>query len=207
MKIDYLSATLTTKARAELLDKFTKETHMGLVCSDALARGIDIPDVDVVFSYDVPRHIKTYIHRIGRTARAGRHGTAITLLPSNELTHFKKLLNNAGKTIGEEITVNSDIETEFASIYTKSLMSLRIELQVKKRMEKIKTKKMFLRNMPSENNSQLTGLEKLQREINSNFESKYSKDGEEKVPRKFRKNKQNKNRFDKKKLKVKTNDL
>lgn len=63
-----------------------------LVCSDALARGIDIPDVDIVISYDPPRHIKTYIHRIGRTARAGRHGTAITLLTQKELNTFNVCL-------------------------------------------------------------------------------------------------------------------
>lgn len=59
-----------------------------LVCTDALARGIDIPQVDIVISYDPPRHIKTYIHRIGRTARAGRPGTAITLLNQNEWSDF-----------------------------------------------------------------------------------------------------------------------
>ena len=59
-----------------------------VVCSDALARGIDIPDVDIVISYDPPRHIKTYIHRIGRTARAGRPGTAITLLTQKEQPSF-----------------------------------------------------------------------------------------------------------------------
>lgn len=59
-----------------------------VVCSDALARGIDIPDVDIVISYDPPRHIKTYIHRIGRTARAGKPGTAITLLTPKEQQVF-----------------------------------------------------------------------------------------------------------------------
>lgn len=59
-----------------------------VVCSDALARGIDIPDVDIVISYDPPRHITTYIHRIGRTARAGKQGTAITILASTEQKAF-----------------------------------------------------------------------------------------------------------------------
>lgn len=60
-----------------------------LICSDALARGIDVPNIDVVISYEPPRHIRTYIHRIGRTARAGRPGTAITLLTVEEQVHFK----------------------------------------------------------------------------------------------------------------------
>lgn len=82
--ISELSATLKPKARSDILSEFSKGKISGLVCSDALARGIDIPDVDIVVSYDPARHIKTYIHRIGRTARAGRLGTAITLLTESE---------------------------------------------------------------------------------------------------------------------------
>lgn len=59
-----------------------------LICSDALARGIDISNVDVVISYEVPRHIKTYIHRVGRTARAGKKGTAITILTHDDKERF-----------------------------------------------------------------------------------------------------------------------
>ena len=59
-----------------------------MICSDALARGIDVPEVDIVISYDCARHIKTHIHRVGRTARAGRPGTAITILSSEEIDKF-----------------------------------------------------------------------------------------------------------------------
>lgn len=83
-KIAELSATLKPKTRSDILSSFSKGEVRGLICSDALARGIDIPDVDIVVSYDPARHIKTYIHRIGRTARAGRLGTAITLVTEAE---------------------------------------------------------------------------------------------------------------------------
>ena len=54
-----------------------------LVSSDAMARGIDVPEVSAVILYDVPPLIETYIHRVGRTARAGKVGTAYTItLPS-----------------------------------------------------------------------------------------------------------------------------
>lgn len=59
-----------------------------LISSDALARGIDLPGIEVVISYDPPRHPKTYIHRVGRTARAGKFGTAISLLTETELLRF-----------------------------------------------------------------------------------------------------------------------
>lgn len=56
-----------------------------LICSDAMARGMDIDDVQYVISYDPPPYIKTYIHRVGRTARAGKEGTALSLLQKKEV--------------------------------------------------------------------------------------------------------------------------
>lgn len=60
-----------------------------LIGTDALARGIDVPDCKYVVSYDPPRNIKTYIHRVGRTGRAGRVGQAVTLLLPNQIGLFK----------------------------------------------------------------------------------------------------------------------
>ena len=56
-----------------------------LICSDAMARGMDIGNVQYVISYDPPPYIKTYIHRVGRTARAGKEGIALTLLQKKEV--------------------------------------------------------------------------------------------------------------------------
>lgn len=53
-----------------------------------MARGIDVPDVSSVISYDVPRNIETYIHRIGRTARAGKSGIAYTLSLPAEVSNL-----------------------------------------------------------------------------------------------------------------------
>ena len=59
-----------------------------LVCSDAMARGMDMPLVDHVINYDVPTHLQTYVHRVGRTARAGRRGKAFTLLKRGQEAGF-----------------------------------------------------------------------------------------------------------------------
>lgn len=76
-----------------------------IVCTDALARGIDLPGVQCVISYSAPKHLKTYIHRAGRTARAGSSGTAVTLLHTTQVGHFKSLLKHAEKTNVEEVCI------------------------------------------------------------------------------------------------------
>ena len=65
--------------RTETLDKFKAGDIRLLVCSDVAARGLDIPAVSHVFNFDVPTHAEDYVHRIGRTGRAGRKGHALTL--------------------------------------------------------------------------------------------------------------------------------
>lgn len=68
-----------------------------VVCSDVLARGVDIFNVDAVINYDVPVHIRTYVHRAGRTARAGRVGTVVTLLLSKQAHHFREMVRQADR--------------------------------------------------------------------------------------------------------------
>ncbi|GAB1862945.1 Putative atp-dependent rna helicase dbp73d-like protein [Camponotus japonicus] len=94
-----LSAQLAPKQRESVLGKFASaEIHI-LISSDALARGLDIPDIQLVVSYDVPKHIKGYIHRAGRTGRAGKPGIAITLLTPNQVGIFKQMLSGAHKVV------------------------------------------------------------------------------------------------------------
>ena len=68
-----------------------------LVCSDVIARGLDLPSVSHVISYDTPIDMRKYVHRVGRTARAGREGTAWTLVEKQEATHFKRMIASAGR--------------------------------------------------------------------------------------------------------------
>eukprot|EP00392_Amoebophrya_sp_AT5.2_P001892 g1897.t1 len=66
-----------------------------LVCSDVAARGLDLPNVDAVVNVDVPKFLKTYIHRVGRTARGGKVGKAVTMVTLKDVPAFKKMLKES----------------------------------------------------------------------------------------------------------------
>lgn len=78
----------TQGQRKDALDRFRSGQLQILVATDVAARGIDIPKLTYVFNYDLPDEAENYIHRIGRTGRAGERGTAYTLCSEDELTHL-----------------------------------------------------------------------------------------------------------------------
>ncbi len=75
--------------RNETLTAFKERKINILFATDIAARGLDIDDIDCVINYDLPRSPADYIHRIGRTARAGKSGTAISFISHDEQAHFK----------------------------------------------------------------------------------------------------------------------
>ena len=82
------------RSREATLKKFKDGKMRVLVATDVAARGLDIDDVDVVFNYDVPDEQEYYIHRIGRTGRAKRHGVAYTLVGTvTEGVRMKEIIN------------------------------------------------------------------------------------------------------------------
>ena len=81
-----LHGDMPQNAREKALSKFEKNELKILVATDVAARGIDIDDVAVVVHYVPPLDVKTYLHRSGRTARAGRDGWAVTLAEYNQHT-------------------------------------------------------------------------------------------------------------------------
>lgn len=78
--------------RAAALESFRSGRNLLLIASDAATRGLDVDGVGAVISYDAPSHLKTYVHRVGRTARAGRRGLAYTLCRSSEKQKFQAML-------------------------------------------------------------------------------------------------------------------
>ena len=79
LSVGQLHGDMSQPARTETLKGFKNKDFAILVCSDVAARGLDIPNLSHVFNYDVPNHAEDYVHRIGRTGRAGNEGHAYTL--------------------------------------------------------------------------------------------------------------------------------
>lgn len=86
-------------ARTEALARFKSGKTRVLVATDLAARGIDIQFLPLVINYELPRSPKDYVHRIGRTGRAGAEGEAISLITPEELHHFKVIQKKMGKRV------------------------------------------------------------------------------------------------------------
>ena len=92
-----LNGQMTQTKRLGSLNKFKSKTRSILIATDVASRGLDIPHVDVVINFDIPTHSKDYIHRVGRTARAGRAGKSITFVTQYDVELFQRIEHLIGK--------------------------------------------------------------------------------------------------------------
>ncbi|KAJ5818423.1 ribosomal RNA processing protein [Penicillium riverlandense] len=96
-----LHGQLSQSARLGALGKFRSRSRDILVATDVAARGLDIPSVDVVLNFDLPTDSKTYIHRVGRTARAGKSGVAISFVTQYDVEIWQRIEGALGKKLDE----------------------------------------------------------------------------------------------------------
>ncbi|KAG0362492.1 P-loop containing nucleoside triphosphate hydrolase protein [Gamsiella multidivaricata] len=132
------SSDLPKSKRQAILRAFNKgEIHL-LICSDLISRGMDLAPVSVVINYDTPVYMKKYIHRVGRTARAGKSGTAYSLVEMQEVRHFKEMLSKAGHWEKiSRIKVKEREVKDLIPVYTKALGGLKEALVASARVGKI----------------------------------------------------------------------
>lgn len=124
-----LHGGLDQKKRIRTLKRFHKEGGI-LVCTDVVARGLDIKNVNKIYNYDLPRFPEEYIHRIGRTARAGKGGKAITIVSEKDKKMFEDILEIEGVEIQEMKTPKVKI------IPTKTIENQRVDGKVIRRKGK-----------------------------------------------------------------------
>ena len=88
--------------RSSVLQAFHTRSTLILVCTDVAARGLDIKDVSHIYNYDIPKTGEEYIHRIGRTARAGKNGIAISFVSSGDHTEFRQIVRRVDSNIEKQ---------------------------------------------------------------------------------------------------------
>jgi len=124
----------TQAAREEALQNFKASTLRVLVATDVAARGIDVDNITLVINYNLPEDPRNYIHRIGRTARAGKSGMAISFAVENDI----RQLSNIESSIGQAIPVLT--EQPFHKEFSKAPIQHKKKKPVKK-TKRTRTKK------------------------------------------------------------------
>ncbi|XP_041978826.1 probable ATP-dependent RNA helicase DDX47 [Aricia agestis] len=104
-----LHGQMSQQKRLAALNKFKNKSRSVLICTDVASRGLDIPHVDVVINLDIPLHSKDYIHRVGRTARAGRSGKAITFVSQYDVELYQRIEQLIGKQLPLYKTDESEV--------------------------------------------------------------------------------------------------
>ncbi len=94
-----LSGDMSQTARNRIMNEFERGIHKILVTTDVASRGLDISNVSHVINFDMPKHAEEYVHRIGRTGRAGNKGTAMSLVGPKDWKSFKSVESFLTKTM------------------------------------------------------------------------------------------------------------
>jgi ATP-dependent RNA helicase DeaD len=115
---DKMHGDMTQAMRERTMNRFRKRTIEFLVATDVAARGLDVDDIEVVFNYDLPNDGEDYIHRIGRTGRAGRHGKAITFVAGREIHKLQFIIRTTKSRIKRErIPTAEEVELKRRNVF------------------------------------------------------------------------------------------
>uniref|UniRef100_A0A3Q1JGA1 ATP-dependent RNA helicase n=1 Tax=Anabas testudineus TaxID=64144 RepID=A0A3Q1JGA1_ANATE len=122
-----LHANMHQKQRLKNLERFAERESCVLLTTDVAARGLDIPNVQHVIHYQVPRTSETYVHRSGRTARATKEGLSLLLIGPDDMMNFRKIYKTLGK----------DEEIPMFPIETKCMEAIKERVNLARNIEKI----------------------------------------------------------------------
>jgi ATP-dependent RNA helicase DDX49/DBP8 len=147
-----LHSLLSQNRRLAALAKFKSQHVRVLVATDVASRGLDIPTVDLVLNCELPRKAVDYIHRVGRTARAGRRGRAVSLVGERDVALVHACEKMAGRSMEKCQEINDDMAVKMLGPVSKAQRVTKMKLSdigfdelVKKMKErKIKDKKLRL---------------------------------------------------------------
>ncbi|KAJ7990735.1 hypothetical protein DPEC_G00290000 [Dallia pectoralis] len=122
-----LHANMHQKQRLKNLERFAEKESCVLLTTDVAARGLDIPNVQHVIHYQVPRTSETYVHRSGRTARAAKEGLSLLLIGPDDMINFRKIYKTLGK----------DEEVPMFPIQSMCMAAIKERVDLARKIEKI----------------------------------------------------------------------
>jgi len=125
--VDKIHGDMRQMSRMAVLKQFSRGQLNILVATDVAARGIDVDDVDIVFNYDVPDNEEYYVHRIGRTGRAGKNGLSLTLARSRDQFRLKKITDYTKKSIERDLIPTSDVINDIKIAHFHERFKIRAE--------------------------------------------------------------------------------
>lgn len=128
-----LHGQMSQVKRIAALNKFKSNEKNILVATDVAARGLDIPNVDLVVNYDVPTNPKDYVHRVGRTARAGKAGLALTVVTQYDVESYQKIEHSINKKLDEYPIQEKNALVQYSRVMEASRIA---DFELKKLLEK-----------------------------------------------------------------------
>jgi ATP-dependent RNA helicase SrmB len=131
--------------RNKAIARFKSGEIKVLVATDVAARGLDIDDITHVINFDMPRKVDIYIHRIGRTARAGNKGTAISLVEAHDMAVIGKIERYTQERLSRRIIEGLRPKNKESNVVNKKV-KLKLTTAQKKAKAKKQTKKKVKRN-------------------------------------------------------------
>jgi ATP-dependent RNA helicase DDX49/DBP8 len=156
VKVSTIHSKMPQRRRFESLEKFKAKINNILVATDIASRGLDIPFVDLVINYDIPRNPDDYIHRVGRTARAGKDGQSVSFVSQYDVDLILAIEEATGRKM-EELAVSEDGILENLSLVTKGIKITQMKIyesgfdeKIEKRQNQNKKEK----NRREKNNTQ-----------------------------------------------------
>jgi len=130
-----LSGNLKQNVRNQIMDKFSRGQQKILVTTDVASRGLDLLNVSLVINFDMPKFAEEYVHRIGRTGRAGAKGDAISLVGPKDWVSFKQIQEFLRKTF--EFSTIEGLEAKFSGIKDKPKSRQKVKTDTKRVAAKI----------------------------------------------------------------------
>ncbi|MCB9739433.1 MAG: DEAD/DEAH box helicase [Deltaproteobacteria bacterium] len=121
----YMSGDLPQRKRMQLVDQFREGKKEIVVATDVAARGLHIDDVDLVINFEIPTDANDYVHRIGRTGRAGAEGRAITLADERLVLHLPEIERLLGHQLDARVPEDSMFLSDHAPSYRATVLSKR----------------------------------------------------------------------------------